>query len=119
MISKKLVDGLHMHGDLTIKEQCEDCIYGKHTSRPYTENTAKEKNILERVHIDIWGPVQHQSAGRSQYFIIMLDGFSSYRTVTFLSSKLADITLKVFKSYQREAEHQTGKKIKQVRLDMG
>ena len=65
MISKKLVDGLHMHGDLTIKEQCEDCIYGKHTSQPYTENTAKEKDILEWVHIDIWGPAQHQSAGGS------------------------------------------------------
>jgi len=51
--------------------------------------------------------------------MIMLDGFSSYRTVAFLSSKLADITLKVFKSYQTEAEHQTGKKIKQVQLDIG
>jgi len=49
----------------------------------------------------------------------MLDGFSSYRTVTFLSSKSADTTLKVFKLYQTEAECQTGKKMKQVRLDMG
>jgi len=119
MISKQLVDGLHMHGNLTMKGQCEDCIYGKHTSRPYTENTAKEKDILEWVHIDIWGPAQTQSAGGSWYFMIMLDGFSSYRTVTFLSSKSADTTLKVFKLYQTEAECQTGKKMKQVRLDMG
>jgi len=53
MISKQLVDGLHMHGDLTMKGQCEDYIYRKHTSRPYTENTAKEKDVLEWVHIDI------------------------------------------------------------------
>jgi len=50
--------------------------------------------------------------------MIMLDGFSSYRTVAFLSSKSADIILKVFKSYQTEAERQTDKKMKQVRLDM-
>jgi len=53
MISKQMVDGLHTHGSLTMKGQCEDCIYGKHTSRPYNENTAKEKEVLEQVHIDI------------------------------------------------------------------
>jgi len=114
MISKQLVDGLHMHGDLTMKGQCENCIYGKHTSQSYTENTAKEKDVLERVHIDIWGPAQTQSTGGSWYFMIMLDGFSFYRTVTFLSSKSADTTLKVFKLYQTEVECQTGKKMKQV-----
>ena len=51
--------------------------------------------------------------------MLMIDGFSSYRTVALLSSKLADITLKIFKAYQVEAEHQTGKKLKQVRLDIG
>jgi len=53
MISKQLVNRLHMHGDLTMKGQYEDCIYGKHTSQPYTENTTKEKDILEQVCIDI------------------------------------------------------------------
>ena len=51
--------------------------------------------------------------------MMMIDGFSSYRTITFLPAKSADITLKVFKSYQTEAEHQTGKRIRQLRLDMG
>jgi len=32
MISKQIVDGLYTYGDLTMKEQCEDCIYGRHTS---------------------------------------------------------------------------------------
>jgi len=47
MISKQLVDGLHIDGDLSIRGQCEDCIYGKHTSRPYNENVAKENDVLE------------------------------------------------------------------------
>jgi len=49
----------------------------------------------------------------------MIDGFSLFRTVAFLSSKSVDVTLKVFKTYQIEAECQTGKKIKRVQLDMG
>jgi len=58
MISKQLVDGLHIDGDLSMRGQCEDYIYRKHISRPYNENVAKEKDVLERVHIDIWGPAQ-------------------------------------------------------------
>ena len=61
--------------------------------------------MLERVHIDIWEPAQTKSAGESQYFMMMMDGFSSYRTVTFLPAKSADIMLKVLKLYQTEAEH--------------
>ena len=48
-----------------------------------------------------------------------MDGHSSYRTVTFLKTKLADVTLNVFKTYHNEAEQRTGKKLKCVRLDMG
>jgi len=51
--------------------------------------------------------------------MLMMDGFSLFRTVAFLFSKSADVILKVFKTYQIEAECQTGKKIKRVWLDMG
>jgi len=51
--------------------------------------------------------------------MMMMDGFLLYRTVAFLSSKLADITLKVIKSYQAKAEQQTGKRLKQLWLNMG
>jgi len=47
------------------------------------------------------------------------DGFSLYQTVTFLASKSAEATLKVFKAYHKEAECQTGRKLKRIRLDMG
>ena len=114
MISKQLVDGLHTYGDLSMRGQCENCIYGKYTSQPYNKNVAKETDVLERVHIDIWGPAQTQSAGGLRYFMMMMDGFSSYRTVTFLPAKSADITLKVLKSYQTEAERQTGKRMRQL-----
>jgi len=51
--------------------------------------------------------------------MIIIDRFSLYWTVTFLKSKSAEIILKVFKGFYIEAECQTGKRLKQVRLDMG
>jgi len=48
-----------------------------------------------------------------------MDGFSLYQTVMFLNSKSADVTLNVFKAFQIEAERQTNKWLRQVRLDMG
>jgi len=51
--------------------------------------------------------------------MIMMDGFSSYQTVAFLKSKLVKVTLNVFKSFHTKTKHQTGKRLRRVRLDMG
>jgi len=75
--------------------------------------------VLEQVYIDIWGPSPTLSAGRCTYFMVIMDGFSWYRTVAFLKSKSADVILNVFKTFQAEAERQTGKKLKSVHLDIG
>jgi len=53
------------------------------------------------------------------YFMIIMDRFSSYQTVTFLKSKSAEVTLNVFKSFYTEAEHQTGKRLRRVQSDIG
>jgi len=119
MTFKNLVDRLNICGELSIGRLCKDCIYGKHTVYPYNDNKSKKKEVLEHVHIDIWGLCQVQSAGGAIYFIIIMDGFSSYRTVVFLKSKLAEITLKVFKGFHTKAEWQTRKRLKCMRLDMG
>ena len=99
--------------------RCEDCIFGKHVTHPFNEKGYRETEILERIHIDIWGPSPTQSAGGAQYFMMLVDGYSSYKTVAFLKSKSADVTLNVFETYHNETERQTGKKLKRVRLDMG
>jgi len=119
MITKSLVNSLNTYGDLKMQGQCEDCIYSKHSAYLYSKNHFREKDVLERIHVDTWGPAQTQSAGGTRYFMLMMNSFSLFRTVAFLFSKSADVTLKVFKTYQIEAECQTGKKIERVWLDMG
>ena len=99
--------------------RCEDCIFGKHATHPFNERGYQETEILERIHIDIWGPSPMQSAGGAQYFMMLIDGYLSYKTVAFLKSKSADMTLNVFETYHNKAERQTRRKLKQVRLNMG
>jgi len=81
-------------------------LFGKHTTYPYHKNPVHEVEVLEWVHIDIWGPSPILSAGGCMYFMVITDGYSSYRMVTFLKSKSADITLNMLKAYQVEAEQQ-------------
>jgi len=118
MIAHNLVDGLNVTGELLINGICEDCVFGKHTAHPYHTNPVREREVLERVHIDIWGPTSIKSVGGANYFMTITDGYLSYRTVVFLSTKSAKVTLKVFKTYLIEAKQQTSRKLKQVRLDM-
>jgi len=99
--------------------RCEDCIFGKHSTHPFNDNGYQKMKILERTHIDIWGPSPTQSAGGVSYFMLLMDGHLSYHTVAFLKTKSADVILNVFKTYHNEAERQTSKKLKRVRLDMG
>ena len=53
MIMHGLVDRLNIHRDLKLDGQYEDCIFGKHTTHPYTNKGDREKEVLERIHIDI------------------------------------------------------------------
>jgi len=119
MAAKTMTNGLNVARELTMGGRCKDCIFGKHSTHPFNDNGYQETEILERIHVNIWGPSLTQSAGRAHYFMLLIDGYSSYKTVAFLRSKSADITLNVFKTYHNEAKHQTGNKMKQVRFDMG
>jgi len=78
MISKRLVDSLEMTGKLTMRGRCKDCIFEKHITHPFNNEGPRETEILEHVHIDIWGPAQIQSAGGAFYFLMIIDGFLSY-----------------------------------------
>jgi len=119
MITENLVDELNIYGKSSMGGLCKDCIYGKHVVYPYNDNKSREKEILECIYIDIWGPYQIQSAKGALYFMIIMDGFSSYQMVTFLKSKSPEVTLNIFKSFHTEAERQTSRKLRQVQLDIG
>ncbi len=88
--TKQLVDGLDIvPGMKEATGMCEDCIYGKQTNRPYDEVVTPETEMLERVHMDLWGPARVTSTGGAKYALLMTDGAVSYRKTFFLSEKSA------------------------------
>lgn len=114
-----LLAGLQFVGDIDAKTTCEDCIYGKHTARPYDEKFDKETEVLERAHMDIFVMTNTPSFGGAVYMMLVTDGASSVKHGYFLTHKSADVTLQALKDYVAEAETQTGKKLKRIRVDMG
>jgi len=47
----------------------------ENTTYPFNENKAKETEVLECIHTDMWGPARVQSAGGSIYFMVLMDGY--------------------------------------------
>ena len=72
LITKRLVDGLNTNGELVMRGRCEDCIFGKHSTHLFNKPRLSEDEVLERVHIDIWGPARTQLAGGALYFLIIM-----------------------------------------------
>ncbi|KII84467.1 hypothetical protein PLICRDRAFT_79272, partial [Plicaturopsis crispa FD-325 SS-3] len=72
MISKGMVEGLDVSGKGG-QGQCEDCIFGKQARRPFDEVVEPETEVLEWVHIDLWGPSQVMSKSGKQYMMTISD----------------------------------------------
>ena len=119
MAKKGLVDGLDIVGDAEIQGKCEDCIYGKQTARPYDNATEHEKDVLQCVYIDLWGPARVRSTGGAEYMMVFNDGGSSFRQGYFLGNKASETTLEAFTEYHARAERETGRKLIRIHTDMG
>ncbi|GAW02791.1 retrovirus-related pol polyprotein [Lentinula edodes] len=118
MSSKNLVDGLKITSK-KVEGMCESCLYGKATRRPFDEKVVHESEVLERVHIDLWGQSRTKSRGGATWMILFTDGRSTVKVPDFLSNKQAGTTLKSFHRYCLKAELETGKKVKCIRIDGG
>jgi len=104
IINSGLVDGLEVTGPTELKALYEDCIYGTHTIYPFHNSTTTETDPLECVYIDIWGPASTLLTSGSKYFMLIVDGTTSYRTIYFLPLKFADAILGAFKDFYCQAE---------------
>lgn len=118
LASKDMVEGLTITGDEP-SGLCKDCIMGKHARRPFDKIFAKETQVLERVHIDLWGPSPVKSIGGKTYLMSITNGALSYAEVFFLPDKTMESTLAAFRLYHISAERQTGRKLLCARINNG
>lgn len=98
---------------------CEDCLYGKATKHPFDEVLTHETEILERVHLDLFGPSRTHTRGGANYLMLCTDGRSSFRVPYFLNNKRKETGLRALHEYRMMAENQIGKKLRRIRIDGG
>ncbi|KAG5717498.1 Copia protein, partial [Termitomyces sp. T112] len=89
--TKQMVSGLHIQGNSNAPGLCKDCIYGKHTTRPYNGNSEDVQTAGKKVYIDLWA--------------------------AYLANKAGKTTLAALKSYVTEAERQTRNKLKTIQIN--
>ena len=62
----------------TGSERCKSCLLGKMTRTPFKDSTHRVKAPLQRVYMDLCGPMKTQSIGGRSYFMLITDEYTRY-----------------------------------------
>ena len=84
---------------------CKQCQLGKMTKSSFKSKTYTSKEVLELVHIDLFGPIEVQSYKGDRYIMLFVDDYSRMMTVMFLKKKFDGFQM--FKWYVTRVEKET------------
>ncbi|WVZ92866.1 hypothetical protein U9M48_038902 [Paspalum notatum var. saurae] len=97
---------------------CSACQAGKQVGVPHpAKNIVTTSRPLELLHMDLFGPVAYISIGGNKYGLVIVDDYSRFTWVFFLSDKAK--TQEVLKKFMTRAQNEYEVKIKKVRRDNG
>ena len=97
---------------------CSACQAGKQVANTHpTKSVMSTSRPLELLHMDLFGPTKYQSIGGNSYCLVIVDDFSRYTWVYFLSDK--SIVFTIFKGFAKRAENEYEFNIKKIRSDNG
>lgn len=98
--------------------QCLDCAAGKICrSSHHSRSTIRGDADTIVLHIDTCGPISTTSLGGARYFVLAIDEYSSFKYISFISSK-SDVSNAV-KEIINKAELESRKKVKAIQTDNG
>ncbi|GBN04901.1 Retrovirus-related Pol polyprotein from transposon TNT 1-94 [Araneus ventricosus] len=120
MCKNKSVKGLEKVNIKINNESCISCNVGKATRTSLKKNYVYKrvtKSVLDKVHMDLWGPAPVNSLGGSKYFLSIIDNFSRKKDVFTLKSKSG--VFSIFKEYLSRVQRELRRKLKSVRTDNG
>lgn len=110
-LGSRTVDTL---GDIT----CDTCSACKAQKMPFKkEATSRATEPLERVHMDLIGPMSHATHSGNKYILIIVDDKTRYIWTYLLKRK--NEAFYYFKKMKTFTENHYGKKIKYLRSDNG
>ena len=93
---------------------CEPCMKAKQQRKFSRQSQSKADTFLERIHVDIQGPLPATFRGK-RYFLLIKDDVSGMFFVYTMRTK--DEILLILKAFRTWIEKQTGKQIKRIRAD--
>ncbi|MBW0479560.1 hypothetical protein O181_019275 [Austropuccinia psidii MF-1] len=96
---------------------CITCPTGKMTKMPFSGNFPKATRRLEFLHMDLCGPISPPSASGARYILKILNGFSHFSWIFFLTSKAK--TREVLKNYIIKIKCQTTLQVANIISDNG
>jgi hypothetical protein len=96
---------------------CECCAKCKATLKRKIKpsNTEKAKKYLERVHMDVCGPLQMKTYDGCQYFTVFVDEYTKYRWVYVHKDRTSSV--EILKRWILDATKGTTAKVKCLRVD--
>ncbi|KAL5570402.1 hypothetical protein UlMin_026977 [Ulmus minor] len=97
--------------------QCESCLEGKMTKRPFGSKGNRLEGLLGLVHSDICGPMSIKARGGYEYYVTFIDDYSRYGYVYLMHRKSGNFDK--FKEFRAEVEKQLGVPIKSFLSDRG
>ena len=87
LISKDLVKGLPKL-KIEFNSICDACQLGKQTRESFkSKNVVSTSRPLELLHMDLFGPTRTTSLGGKKYGLVIVDDFSRFTWVLFLTHK--------------------------------
>ncbi|XP_075095048.1 uncharacterized protein LOC142173366 [Nicotiana tabacum] len=124
--SMHLIENLSKH-DLVIglpklnfsrNHVCNACHIGKQTRNTFkTKDIVSTTKLLQLLHMDLFGPTRTASIGGKLYAFVIIDDYSRFIWVIFLSHK--DETLKHFEIFYKRIEREKGYLITTIQSDHG
>nr|GEU66623.1 Gag-Pol polyprotein [Tanacetum cinerariifolium] len=97
---------------------CSACQLGKskkYSHKPKSENTNME--VLHTLHVDLYGPMRVQSINGKKYLLVIVDDYSRFSLVKFLSSK--DETPEFVIKFLKKIQVGLNKTVRYIRTDNG
>jgi transposase InsO family protein len=94
------------------------CQAGKQVGNTHpTKSVMSTSRPLKLLHMDLFGPTTYRSIGGNSYGLMVVDDYSRYTWIFFLSDKLN--VFSIFKDFTKRAKNKFDFKIKKIRSDNG
>jgi transposase InsO family protein len=116
LMKHDLVIGLNNDIIFEKDKLCSACQASKKVGNTYpTKSVMSTSRPLKLLHMDLFGPTTYISIGENSYGLIVVDDYSRYTWVVFLSDK--SNVFSIFKGFTKRAENKFDFKIKKIRSD--